>query len=129
MFVSFGGLLFFAFLAAALFCCLKKRKKKTFEEAEVIRFDEHRRVKEEIVEGPYGTEAVVLSIEDDVHIEEEVKKAEKFEKVGEGSHIKNMDTAQSNEGSGTAMEGGGGAPAVGSGEHGHHSHLLEHKAD
>ncbi|PKI45576.1 hypothetical protein CRG98_034033, partial [Punica granatum] len=115
--ISCGGLLFCAFLAAALFCFLKKRKKKTCQETEVIHFDEHWKVKEEIVKGPHGTEALVLSIEDDVHFDEEVKKAEK---VGKGSHTRDLDIAESSEGSGPTVEGGGGAPA-GPGEH-HHQH-------
>ena len=80
---------FLAFLAAALFCFLKKRKKKTVQETEIVHFNEHKKVKEAIVEGRHGPEAVVLSVEDDVHIDEVIVKSEK---VGhEGLHAKSAE--------------------------------------
>lgn len=112
MFISLGGVFFLAFLAAALFCFLKKKKKKTVHEAEVVHFDEHKKVTEAIVEGRHGPKAVVLSVEDDVHIEEEMVKSEK---VGEGLH------AKSAEGNASTS-----APPSSSGPH--HHHQLEHKA-
>lgn len=48
-------------------------------ETNIIRTDEHLRVKEAIVQGPNGPEAVVLSIEDDKHIQEEIIRNEKME--------------------------------------------------
>ncbi|PON99688.1 Concanavalin A-like lectin/glucanase domain containing protein [Trema orientale] len=89
VFISVGGVLFLAFLAASLFCFLKKRKKRTaVQENEIVHFKEHKKVTEAIVEGRHGPEAVVLSVEDDVHIEEEIVKSEK---VGEGLHAKSAD--------------------------------------
>lgn len=72
-------------LAFALFCCIQRRKKKT-QETEVIHFDEHKTVKETIVPGPFGRNTVVVTVEDDVHIDEEIKK--KNEKGGHGLHAK-----------------------------------------
>jgi hypothetical protein len=95
---------------------------------EVIHFDKHRKVKEVIMEGPHGAQAIILSIKDNVHFEEEVKKAGKVENVGEGSHSKNVDhISESVKGSEAAMDGEGGAPARSGGEH-HHNHHLEHEA-
>lgn len=69
-------------LAFALFCCIKKRKKRTSQETEIIHFDEHKKVKEAVVSGPFGQKTVVLSVEDDVHIDEEIKKNEKLGQHG-----------------------------------------------
>ncbi|XP_073148431.1 uncharacterized protein [Henckelia pumila] len=79
MFVSFGCIFFLAFCLLALWCFMKKRKKTTIQETDIIRADEHLKIKEEIVEGPYGRQAIVLSIEDDKHVEEEIIKTEKFQ--------------------------------------------------
>ncbi|OVA06593.1 hypothetical protein BVC80_6729g3 [Macleaya cordata] len=69
-----------------------KKKKKMVQKAEIINIDEHMKVQETIVPGPHGAQAVVLSIEEDVHIEEAIKKNER---VGEGLHTKSV---ESNEG-------------------------------
>jgi len=112
VFISFGGLFFLAFLAAAVFCCIKRKKKKTVEETDIIHVDEHRKVNEAIIEGPHGSQAVILSIEDDVHIDEVIKKNEKF---GEGLHAKSAE----GKSAGTLEEG------TSSSDH----HHLEHKAN
>ncbi|KAL6311143.1 hypothetical protein AAG906_025692 [Vitis piasezkii] len=78
VFVSLGGLFFLAFLSVALCCFLKKRKKKMVQETDIIKVDEHLTVKEAIVPGPHGEKAVVLFVDDDVHIQEEIRKNEKF---------------------------------------------------
>ncbi|KAL0016250.1 hypothetical protein SO802_003319 [Lithocarpus litseifolius] len=80
--ISFGSLLFLAFLAAALFCFLKKKKKKAVQEVEIIHVDEHRKVNEAIIPGPYGKQSVILSMEDDVHLDEVIAKNEKFGHAG-----------------------------------------------
>ncbi|KAK9944072.1 hypothetical protein M0R45_009656 [Rubus argutus] len=81
VFISFVSVFFLAFLAVALCYFITKRKKKsTIQETEKIQFDNRRKIKEVIVEGPHGPQAVVLSIEDDVHIDEELKKNEKSDK-------------------------------------------------
>ncbi|XP_059629915.1 protein TRACHEARY ELEMENT DIFFERENTIATION-RELATED 6-like [Cornus florida] len=86
VFVSFGCLCFLAFLAVALFCFIKKwKKKKTVQETDFIRTDEHLKIKEAIVHGPHGQDAVTLSIDDDVHVDELIRKNEVF---GEGRHAK-----------------------------------------
>ncbi|KAL2476540.1 putative leucine-rich repeat extensin-like protein 3 [Abeliophyllum distichum] len=85
IFVSLGGLFFLAFLSVALFCFLKKRKKRIIHETDKVKIDEHIKVHEDIVTGPHGTKAVVLTIDDDVNIEEVIKKNEV---VGKSSHMR-----------------------------------------
>lgn len=51
----------------------------TIQETDIIRTDEHLKIKEAIVEGPNGPQAIVLSIENDKHVEEEIIKTEKFQ--------------------------------------------------
>ncbi|CAH8356220.1 unnamed protein product [Eruca vesicaria subsp. sativa] len=80
VFVSLGCVMFLAFLAFVICFMIKKKWKKNTEKNEIVRVDEHYKMKEAIVEGPHGPEAVVLSVEDDVHMEDVVKKGEK--KVG-----------------------------------------------
>ncbi|KAE9587220.1 hypothetical protein Lal_00004432 [Lupinus albus] len=85
VFVSLGGLVLLSLLAFALCCSIKKsKKKKKTRETDMIRVDEHKEIKETIVTDPFGKQAVVLSVEDDVHIEEEITKNE--EKVGHSLH-------------------------------------------
>lgn len=55
------------------------------QETDIVNIDEHLRVKEAIIPGPHGPEVKILSIEDDVHIQEEIKKNEMEIK---GSHIR-----------------------------------------
>ena len=69
----------------ALCCFIKKKKKKTVQKTEILEFDEHAKVQEAIVAGPHGEKITVLSIEEDVHLVEEI---EKNEKLAEGSRIK-----------------------------------------
>lgn len=78
--------MFLSLLAFALFCCVQKRKKKTQQETDIIHIDEHKKVKETIVPGPFGQQAVVITVEDDVHIDEVIRKNE--EKEGHGLHAK-----------------------------------------
>ncbi|KAJ0587985.1 Protein TRACHEARY ELEMENT DIFFERENTIATION-RELATED 7A [Helianthus annuus] len=77
-------------MMAALWCFLKKRKKMV-RKAENIYFDEHRKVTERIVQGPHGTETAILSEEDDIHIEEDIRKSE-LENFRQGLHLKYGDT-------------------------------------
>ncbi|KAH6800085.1 hypothetical protein C2S52_000549 [Perilla frutescens var. hirtella] len=51
------------------------------DETDIIRTDEHLRVKEAIFQGPNGSEVVVLSIEDDKHTQEEIIENENMETV------------------------------------------------
>ncbi|KAI5650144.1 hypothetical protein M9H77_36149 [Catharanthus roseus] len=91
--VSCGGLLFLACLFA-LWCFLKKREKKTDIERthdEILKVDEHLKIKEKIEEGPHGKETVVLSVEDDVHMERiEVDEMRKKESLCQ----ENMESAE-----------------------------------
>ncbi|XP_057738190.1 protein TRACHEARY ELEMENT DIFFERENTIATION-RELATED 6-like [Arachis stenosperma] len=92
VFVSFGGLLFLSVLAFALFCLIKKMKKKK-QETDIIHFDEHRHFTEAIVPGPCGEQVVVLSVDDDVHIDEEIIKNEEF-----GHALQEKQSSTANEG-------------------------------
>ncbi|WZZ63582.1 hypothetical protein YC2023_074952 [Brassica napus] len=69
--------MFLAFLVFVICFMIKKKCKKNSNKSEIVRVDEHYKMNEAIVEGPHGPEAVVLSVEDDVHIEDLVKKGEK----------------------------------------------------
>ncbi|XP_040997984.1 protein TRACHEARY ELEMENT DIFFERENTIATION-RELATED 7A-like [Juglans microcarpa x Juglans regia] len=115
VFISLGGLFFLAFLAAALFCFINKRK-KTVEETDIIHVDEHRTIKEAIIPGPHGPRAVVLSIDDDIHIDEVIRKNEKF--GTEGLHAKSAEGK-----SGTLDQEGATSSGID-----HHHHHLEHKS-
>ncbi|KAL2554571.1 tracheary element differentiation-related 6 [Forsythia ovata] len=95
VFISFGCLIFLAFCLFALWCFISKRhKKKTVHETDIIHANEHRRIKEDIVEGPHGKQSVVLSVEDDKHIEEEIIKNEK---LGKNMHAKSSEIIDSKD--------------------------------
>lgn len=82
------------------------------QETDIVHVDEHLKVREEIVQGPHGSQAVVLSIEDDVHIDEEIRKNERF---GEGGmHVKSAHNISSALEEGTSFSGSS-------------HHHLEHK--
>ncbi|KAK4273935.1 hypothetical protein QN277_017234 [Acacia crassicarpa] len=122
VFVSLGGLLFLSLLAFALFCFIKRRKKKASQEMGMVHFDEHKKVKEEIVPGPFGQKVVVMTVEDDVHIDAEVKKKEKF---GDGLHAESSSTSGNDQinSSGHVQDVGNASSGM---EH-HHHHELQHK--
>ncbi|XP_042024746.1 protein TRACHEARY ELEMENT DIFFERENTIATION-RELATED 7A-like [Salvia splendens] len=86
VFLSIGGVFFLAFVAAALFCFIKKRKKTIVQETDNVKIEEHVRVHEDIVPGPHGTQAVVLTIDEDLHVEEEIHKTSEVVK-SKGSHL------------------------------------------
>jgi len=72
-----GGLVLLSLLTFVLYCCFQKRKENT-QETDIIHIDEHKNGKETIVPGPFGQQAVVISVEDDVHVDE-TRKKEKFD--------------------------------------------------
>lgn len=115
IFISCGGIFFLAFLAIAIFCFIKKtkNKKKRVQETEIIHVDKHLKVKEGIVQGPHGAEAVALSFEDDVHVVDEIKKNEMSV---EGKHVKSTDEISSALGEGTSTSS--------SRQHDHPEHRL-----
>ncbi|KAF5197009.1 leucine-rich repeat extensin-like protein [Thalictrum thalictroides] len=76
LFVSLGGIFFLACLFAAICFFIKKKRNKVVQKSEVINVDEHLKVHEAIAPGPHGTQAVVLTIEEDVHVQEQIKKNE-----------------------------------------------------
>ncbi|KAL8110592.1 uncharacterized protein LOC141672984 [Apium graveolens] len=88
IFVSLGGIFFLAFLSVALFCFLKK-KKKTVQETDIVKIDEHLTIKEAIIPGPHGPQTVILSVEDDIHIQEDIRKNESSVGHG-GSHMSSV---------------------------------------
>ncbi|KAI3789064.1 hypothetical protein L2E82_01851 [Cichorium intybus] len=55
---------------------------KTTEKNELVHVDEHLKVTENVLQGPNGMKAVAITVEDDLHVdeEEECRKKEKFEK-------------------------------------------------
>ncbi|CAN8320591.1 unnamed protein product [Cochlearia groenlandica] len=77
VFVSLGCVMFLAFLAFVVCFLIKKKCKKNREKSELVRVDEHFEMEESIVEGPHGSEVVVLSVKDDVHMEKLAKKSDK----------------------------------------------------
>lgn len=78
VFVSLGCFFFLGFCLYALwFFLFKCRKHELVQETDIIRGDEHFKVKEDIVKFPNGPETVVLSMEKDKHFEEEIFKNEK----------------------------------------------------
>ncbi|OMO98288.1 hypothetical protein COLO4_14024 [Corchorus olitorius] len=100
----------------ALFCFIKKRKKKTVQETDMVSIDEHVKVQEAIIPGPHGEKNKVLLIEEDIHIEEEIKRNKK---ISEGpSHLKS-NSQEISQASSMAAELPG--PS--------HLHHLEHRAD
>lgn len=53
------------------------------EETDIIHIEEHRKIKEAIVAGPHGSyQTVVLSVEDDVHVDEEIRRSETVDDKG-----------------------------------------------
>lgn len=87
--VSVGGLALLSLLAFALFCFFQKTKKKTTQETDVIHIDKHKKGKETIVPCPFGKQAVVIEVEDDVHVDE----TKKSEKLGHGLHAKSSSSS------------------------------------
>lgn len=66
-------------------------KKSTIivEEKEVKHIDDHRKIKEAIVEGPHGKlETVVLSVEEDLHEEDDIIRTKK--ELEEAYHHHNL---------------------------------------
>ncbi|XP_039055328.1 uncharacterized protein LOC120197998, partial [Hibiscus syriacus] len=83
-------------------------REKKVEETELVHVDEHLKVKEAIVPGPHGPHAVILGVEDDVHVTEDIAKTEKVER---GSRLR--------ENPKDLEAGGAGSD---------HHHQLKHKA-
>ncbi|MFS7940997.1 hypothetical protein Hanom_Chr05g00470961 [Helianthus anomalus] len=90
VFVSFGCV-FFVGLALVAWCFIMNTAKcsKTTNKDEMVHVDEHLKVRKNFVKGPNGTEAVSISVDDDLHIDEQDERT-KNEKVG-----KNLDQTPS----------------------------------
>jgi hypothetical protein len=98
----------------------EEKKKETLDHglhaktsSAIIRIDEHKNGKETIVPGPFGQQAVEISVEDDVHVDE----ARKTEKHDHGLHVKSS-SAEANHNNSSSL-------GVGSSD-GHHQ--LENKS-
>ncbi|CAI8605762.1 unnamed protein product [Vicia faba] len=76
--VCAGGLVILSLLTFALFYFFKRNEKT--QETDIIHIDEHKKGKETITPGPFGKQAVAISVEDDVHVDE----TRKNEKLGHG---------------------------------------------
>ena len=111
-------------LAFALFCCVQRKKKKKTQETDVIHFDEHRRVNETIVPGPFGRNTVVVTVEDDVHIDEEIIKSEK---VGHNLHAKSSSPPEADQGSSSSIAQVADTHPSAPQHHDDHHHQLENK--
>ncbi|KAL4308934.1 hypothetical protein GQ457_01G012610 [Hibiscus cannabinus] len=103
VFFSCGGFILLACAAVALYYFLNTKKKVQETDLHV---DEHRKVKEAIVSGPNGPHAVIIGIEDDIHVTEDIVKAEKVER---GSRLGALETGATSSSS-------------------DHRHQMEHKA-
>lgn len=68
-----------------------------------MKVDEHMKVHEDVVTRPDGTKAVILTIDEDVHIDEEIVKREKVEKGSLGQlgneHLETTNTTASSSSS------------------------------
>ncbi|KVH99640.1 hypothetical protein Ccrd_022121 [Cynara cardunculus var. scolymus] len=84
--VSFGCVFFSAFALFALFCIIKKSKcSKTTKQSELVKVDEHLKVRENIAQGRNGMKTVAITIDDDLHVEE-AETCMKNEKLGKDIH-------------------------------------------
>ncbi|CAA6667725.1 unnamed protein product [Spirodela intermedia] len=67
-------------MAAALCCLAKKKKMKkkvvVVAETDVVHVEDHVRVHENIFPGPHGEHIVVVSVDEDLRVNEEIKRAE-----------------------------------------------------
>lgn len=88
-------------LAFALFCCIQKRKKKKTQQADIVHIDEHKKVTETIVPGPFGKPTVVISVEDDVHVDEVIKKNAQ---LGHGLHGEASKAHEQDQGNSSNIE-------------------------
>ncbi|KAJ0972108.1 hypothetical protein J5N97_020067 [Dioscorea zingiberensis] len=68
---------FFAFFTSYL-CCFMMKKKKTNQEMEVVNVEDHVHVHEAIVQGPQGQQVVALDVQEDIKMQEEIKKSERL---------------------------------------------------
>ncbi|PNY10396.1 hypothetical protein L195_g006972 [Trifolium pratense] len=64
-----------------------------------MHISEHNKGKETIVPGPFGQQAVVISVEDDVHLDE----ARTSEKLGHGLHAK-LSSSEENHHNSNSLE-------------------------
>ncbi|KAL7599684.1 hypothetical protein Lser_V15G24387 [Lactuca serriola] len=86
VFVSFGCVFFLVPILFALCYIIKKLKcSKMAEKTEMVHIDEHLKVRENVVQGPNGMKAVAITIDDDLHVDEE-EESRKKEKLGKEHH-------------------------------------------
>ncbi|KAK2453087.1 protein TRACHEARY ELEMENT DIFFERENTIATION-RELATED [Trifolium repens] len=75
-----------------------------------MRVNEHKKGKETIVSGPFGQQAVVISVEDDMHLDE----ARMSEKLDRGLHAKSSSSEENHHNSNSLEVGT---------SHGRHHHI------
>lgn len=86
VFVSFGCVFFLVPILFALCYIIKKLKcSKMAEKTEMVHIDEHLKVSENVVQGRNGMKAVAITIDDDLHVDEE-EECRKNEKLGKELH-------------------------------------------
>ncbi|KAJ0748575.1 hypothetical protein HanRHA438_Chr05g0244841 [Helianthus annuus] len=86
VFISLGCVFFLAPIVITLCYFMKKWKcSKSVEKNEMVHLDEHRKMSENIFQGPNGMKTMAITIDDDLHVhgEEEVTKNEK---IGKGDY-------------------------------------------
>ncbi|MFS7964268.1 hypothetical protein Hanom_Chr08g00748161 [Helianthus anomalus] len=82
VFVSFGCVFFLAFAICALWFIVKKWEcSAEAQKQDVVHVDEHVKVRENIVQAPNGTKAVSITVDDDLHADEE-QECRKNERIG-----------------------------------------------
>ncbi|PIN10878.1 hypothetical protein CDL12_16527 [Handroanthus impetiginosus] len=91
VFVSLGCVCFVGFCLFALWFLIRRRCKKMEKETDIIHADEHFRVKKDVMKGPHGSEAVVVSIEKDKRFDEEIIKNEGKVMQGKAGEITGSD--------------------------------------
>ncbi|KAL6527513.1 hypothetical protein OROGR_016603 [Orobanche gracilis] len=82
LFVSLSCFFFFGLCSFGTWFLIKTKKKKSERKIDIIHADKHFKAKEDIVKGPSGSEAMVLSIEADRHFDEEIIKNDKNREAG-----------------------------------------------
>lgn len=75
-----------------------RKERKLIQERKDIDVDEHLKVQEMIVRGPHGPKKVLVSMEDDVHVHEDVHKNE-IDMVGKGLHGEHKEGSAGTSGS------------------------------
>lgn len=93
----------------------------------MIHFDEQKRVNETILPGPFGRNTVVVTVEDDVHIDEEIKKNEQVGHGVHGVHATSSSPPGADEGASSGIVDVAATPPAPEHHDHHHHHHLQNK--